>query len=165
MHRTRDIFRRLFKCCFCPKTLNPKKSAKKEARISFPPSHYPPQITQRFIRKRYIIFVLSLVLSLSLSLSLSSVCLFRNALCIYSCFGLESALSSGAKEERRTHHIYHIYQSGKRDLDWIDPGKKRVSEECLERGRKIEERKCKRKQNAHIISEKEKNGVPNLDRV
>merc|ERR1711990_1338080 len=70
---------------------------------------------------------LSLVLSLflSLSLSLSSVCLFRNALCIYSCFGLESALSSGAKEERRTHHIYHTYQSGKRDLDWIDPGKKK----------------------------------------
>ena len=124
MHRTRDIFRRLFKCCFCPKTLNPKKSAKKEARISFPPSHYPPQITQRFIRKRYIIFVLSLVLSLSLSLS--SVCLFRNALCIYSCFGLESALSSGAKEERRTHHIYHTYQSGKRDLDWIDRKKKSV---------------------------------------
>jgi hypothetical protein len=49
---------------------------------------------------------------------------------------------------------------------WIGstPYKKRVSERFGKR-EKIEERKCKRKQNAHIISEKEKNGVPNLDRV
>ena len=49
-------------------------------------------------------------------------------------------------------------------MDWIDPGKKK-SFGAVGKREKIEERKCKRKQNAHIISEKEKNGVPNLDRV
>jgi hypothetical protein len=77
----------------------------------------------------------------------------------------ECALISGAEEERLTHHTYHIHQSGRRDLDWIDPVKKKSFFGVFGR-EKIEERKCKRKQNAHIIiSEKEKNGVPNLDRV
>ena len=76
----------------------------------------------------------------------------------------ECALISGAEEERLTHHTYHTYQSvWRRDLDWIDPVKKK-SVGVFGR-EKIEEWKCKRKQNAHIISEKEKNGVPNLDRV
>ena len=95
-----------------------KKRAKKEERIFFL-LHITPHRLRSFIRKRYI-FVLSLVLSLSLC----TYCPFRNSLYIYSCFGLDIALSSGAKEERLTYHIYHIYQSGKRDLDWIDRKKK-----------------------------------------
>ena len=160
MHRTRDIFRRLFKCCFCPKTLNPKKSAKKEARISFPPSHYPPQITQRFIRKRYIIFVLSLVLSLSLSVLIVRF----ETLSVYIRVSVSRVRSHRVLKKRDVHIIYIIHIRVGREI-WIgSTGKKRVSECLGERGRKLK-RKCKRKQNAHIISEKEKNGVPNLDRV
>ena len=67
--------------------------------------------------------------------------------------------------KKRDSHIIRIIYIRVGGEIWIGstPEKKRVSERL--EGEKIEERKCKRKQNAHIISEKEKNGVPNLDRV
>ena len=141
-----------------------KKRAKKKRETFFPPSHYPPQITQRFIRKRYIIFVLSLVLSLSLSLSLSLLFVCFETLSVYIRVSVSRVRSHRVLKKRDVHIIYIIHIRVGREI-WIgSTGKKRVSECLGERGRKLK-RKCKRKQNAHIISEKEKNGVPNLDRV
>ena len=121
------------------KTLNPrqKKSAKKKERIFFLSftRYKPPQITLRFIRKRE---TYSCSLSCSLSLSLCTYIVRFETLSVYifAFRSRECALISGAEEERLTlSYIYHIHQSGRRDLDWIDPVKKRVSE-CLE-GRKL----------------------------
>ena len=89
----------------------------------------------------------------------------KRSLCIYSCFGLESALSFRVLKKRDAHIIHISYTSEWEERFGLDRPRKKKAFRSVWKGEKIEERKCKRKQNAHIISEKEKNGVPNLDRV
>ena len=102
----------------CPKTLNPrqKKSAKKRRANFFPLLHTlqtPTDYFTLYYSKERDIYICSLSYSLSLVLSLSVLIssVSKLSLCVYSCFGLESALSFRVLKKRDSHIIRISYTS------------------------------------------------------